>query len=78
MSPSTHEDIVCKSERPSANDKGKGKAKEVESESEDDNSSEEESYEIEEEIADIERLLKLAKEAKDLDKKTSLFSKGEK
>ena len=26
MSPSTHEDIVCKSERPSANDKGKGKA----------------------------------------------------
>jgi len=69
MSPSTHEDIVCKSERPSANDKGKGKAKEVESESEDDNSSEEESYEIDEEIADIERLLRLAKEAKDLDKK---------
>ena len=69
MSPSTLEDIVCKSERPSANDKGKGKAKEVESESENENSSEEESYEIEEEIADIDRLLKLTKNAKDLDEK---------
>ena len=76
MSPSTHEDIVCKSERPSANDKGKGKAKEVESESEDEDSSEEESYEIEEEIADIKRLLGLAKDAKDLDEKLPYSQKG--
>ena len=69
MSPSTLEDLVCKSERPSANDKGKGKAIEVESESENENSSEEESYEIEEEIADIKRLLRLAKDAKKLDEK---------
>ena len=69
MSPSTLEDLVCKSERPSANDKGKGKAIEVESEPENENSSEEESYEIEEEIADIKRLLRLAKDAKKLDEK---------
>ena len=75
MSPSTHEDIVCKSERPSANDKGKGKAIEVESEAENEKSSEEESYEIEEEIADIERLLKLAKDAKDLDEKLPYHQK---
>jgi DNA-binding transcriptional regulator GbsR (MarR family) len=69
MSPSTHEDFVCKSERPSAKDKGKGKAIEVESEAENEKSSEEESYEIEEEIADIKRLIKLSKDAKKLDEK---------
>jgi hypothetical protein len=69
MSPSTHEDIVCKSERISAKDKGKGKAIEVESESKNESSSEEESFEIEEEIADLNRLLKLTKDAKDLDAK---------
>lgn len=68
-SSSIHSDTIYKSERSIKNNKGNDIDNKVSKKGDDEANNEEESFEIEEEIADIKRLLKLAKKARSLDGK---------